>query len=90
MSCCGNNKFGCAFDADQEGPSEADIARFGADDIPCPDCGTAVYHDAPLCQNCGHAMTEDDVQSQAGLSGRSVLIGGIAIVTAVAFILMSI
>ncbi len=90
MSCGCNNKYGCEFNADDEGPSEADIARFGSETVACPDCGASVYEDSPLCQACGHAMTEGDIQSQTGLFGRSVLIAGVAIVTAVAFILISI
>lgn len=57
MSCCGprncNN-----FDDDREGLSDADLAKFGGDDISCPSCGATVYHDASQCNRCGHAMTE--------------------------------
>ncbi len=88
MSCCGNNKFGCQFDADEEGPSEADIARFGADDIPCPSCGTAVYHDAPLCQNCGHAITREEAAGSS--SGKQLLIGAIGLVTVTAFVMVAV
>ena len=88
MSCCGNNKFGCEFDADEEGPSQADIARFGGDDIPCPECGTAVYHDSPLCQSCGHAITRDEAAESGG--GKQLLIGGVALVTVTAFVLVTV
>ncbi|MDX2114059.1 MAG: hypothetical protein SFZ24_00380 [Planctomycetota bacterium] len=60
MSCCGPQK--CAnFDDDREGVSEEDIARFGGDDIACPNCGADVYHDAAYCPRCRHAMTEQSV-----------------------------
>ncbi len=53
--CCQN------FDDDKEGVSDADLARFGEDDIACPSCGASVYHDAVMCSKCGHAMTDDSV-----------------------------
>ena len=88
MGCCGNNKFGCEFNADDEGPSAADVARFGSDEIACPECGTGVYHDSPLCQSCGHAITADEA---AGVSaGKQLLIGGIGLVTVAAFVLVTV
>ena len=57
MSCCGPQS--CKnFDDDREGVSDDDLARFGGDDIPCPNCNAAVYHDATQCARCGHAMTD--------------------------------
>lgn len=56
---CGAHKRGETFDPDFEGPSDADIARFGdgaGDDVECPECGASVYYDVPLCPRCGHAM----------------------------------
>lgn len=86
MSCRSCDRYGCEFDPDQEGPSDADIARFGNDDITCPQCGTGVYHDSPLCQSCGHAITDADLQGKTGIGSRPLLMGGIAVVTMVAFI----
>lgn len=58
MSCCGPQS--CQnYDEDREGLSEADLARFGGDDIACPSCGSDVYHDATRCGKCGHAMTNE-------------------------------
>jgi hypothetical protein len=58
MSCCGPKS--CRdYDEDREGVSEADLARFGGDDIECPSCGADVYHDASRCGKCGHAMTHE-------------------------------
>ncbi len=58
MSCgCGPQK--CAnFDDDREGVSDADLARFGGDDIACPNCGADLYHDAAMCHTCGYAITD--------------------------------
>lgn len=59
MSCCGPRS--CRnFDEDREGVSDADLARFGGDDAECPNCGASVYHDAPLCHECGHAIRDDE------------------------------
>ncbi len=52
-----------------EGVSEADLERFGGDAIACPSCGTDVYHDAPLCNACGHAMG-DPADTPGGLSSK--------------------
>lgn len=57
MSCCGPQS--CRnFDDDREGVSDADLARFGGDDIECPKCGADVYFDATACPRCRHVMTE--------------------------------
>jgi predicted amidophosphoribosyltransferase len=61
MSCCGPRQCN-NFDEDRESVSEDDIARFGGDGIACPACGAGVYHDAPLCARCGHAMTDDSLR----------------------------
>jgi uncharacterized protein (DUF983 family) len=49
---------GPEFDPDFEAPSDEDIARFGGDAIACPSCGAEVYHDAAMCQDCGHLLTD--------------------------------
>lgn len=41
---------------DPEGPSLADIERFGDEVNSCPECGSEVYEQAPLCHVCGHAF----------------------------------
>jgi len=55
-SCCGG---GCHGDSDErdEGPSEADIQRFGDVTQKCPECGTDLYDDAAVCWSCGHAVS---------------------------------
>lgn len=78
MPCgCGPNS--CKdFDDDREGVDEADIARFGGDDVDCPKCGASVYHDVSLCPKCGHAMTRDDGYAPAKFS--LPMIAGLALV----------
>ena len=69
MSCgCNGRECGLPFDPDLEGPSASDIDRFGGDDIPCPECGADVYHDAAQCNACGHFMTD---ASQSGATSRT-------------------
>jgi len=89
MSCCGNNKFGCEFNADDEGPSEADIARFGNDDMPCPSCGTAVFCDTALCQSCGHAITADEASGGSKM-GKQIFIGAVGAITVAAFVFITV
>ncbi len=42
-------------DAD-DGPSEADVARFGDVTIKCPECGTELFDDVAVCWKCGRAV----------------------------------
>lgn len=41
---------------DPDGPSEADLERFGDAVRTCPACGNDVYEDAALCHVCGEAL----------------------------------
>ena len=38
---------------DDEGPSAADVARFGDVTVKCPECGTELHDDVALCWKCG-------------------------------------
>ncbi len=40
-----------------DGPTDADLERFGGVTRTCPKCRTEVYDDAELCWNCGHAFS---------------------------------
>lgn len=40
-------------DADDEGPSTADLERFSGEDGICPECGAEVWDDASICPRCG-------------------------------------
>lgn len=44
---------------DDEGPSEADIERFGDATRQCPECGREVYDEAEICPHCGHAFSRE-------------------------------
>lgn len=39
-----------------EGPDEADLARFGSDTAPCPKCGADIYDESAWCHKCGHVL----------------------------------
>jgi hypothetical protein len=55
--CCGRD-FGPV--RDEEGPSDADVERFGSETIPCPKCGDEMYDEAEMCMACGHIVGEAD------------------------------
>lgn len=74
MSCCPGPKTGPEFDPSCEGPSQADIDRFGAADRPCPECGEDVYADAPFCHSCGAAI--EDEMKRHGARKTVFAIGG--------------
>lgn len=57
MGCCSGPRPGAPRDID-EGPSCADIERFGGDEITCPECGAEVYYDAAFCHECGNVMED--------------------------------
>jgi predicted nucleic acid-binding Zn ribbon protein len=44
-------------DERDEGPSEADLEKFGGVTRPCPECQTDLYDDAQICWKCGHALS---------------------------------
>lgn len=52
-SCCGPDLGPVE---DHEGPSEADVERFGGVTRTCPACGAEVYDDTAVCYGCGHAF----------------------------------
>lgn len=41
---------------DPEGPSPADLERFGDEFRTCPECGSDVYDQAEMCPKCGRAF----------------------------------
>jgi hypothetical protein len=49
-----------------EGPSEADVARFGDVTIKCPECGTELYDDVALCWKCGRAVGPGAAEDRKG------------------------
>ena len=71
------------FDEDHEGPSEADLERFGGDTASCPSCGAEVWDGATICPGCG--MIADEISGGRG-RGAWVTIG--LIVGGLAFLLV--
>jgi len=47
------------YDPDPEGPSEADVERFGSETALCPQCGAAVWDQATICNNCGAVLDSE-------------------------------
>ncbi len=45
-----------ANDADDEGPSAADLERFSDVTVRCPNCSTELMDDVAICYKCGHAL----------------------------------
>src|SRR5690242_3160825 len=43
-------------DGPDDGPQEADLARFGDVTIKCPECGTELFDDVALCWKCGRPV----------------------------------
>lgn len=43
-----------------EGPSEADIERFGGETTRCKRCGASVYDDSDWCHKCGEVLSDPD------------------------------
>ncbi|MEL7474106.1 MAG: hypothetical protein AAGK04_12380 [Planctomycetota bacterium] len=66
---------------DPEGPSEADLARFGSDTRACPNCGSDVYDEATVCQTCGEIISETKSASKGWVVW-------VAIIALIAFILV--
>jgi hypothetical protein len=45
---------------DPEGPSGADLDRFGDELMRCRACGEAMYDQASVCPNCGEIVEEGE------------------------------
>ncbi|MEL6330226.1 MAG: hypothetical protein AAFR38_11240 [Planctomycetota bacterium] len=50
---------------DHEGPSEADLERFGGETKRCPECGAEVYDQAAACHRCGYAFEGETATGNA-------------------------
>ncbi|MEM1424175.1 MAG: hypothetical protein AAGH64_09250 [Planctomycetota bacterium] len=88
MACGPRCRTGPEFDPDFEGPSEADVARFSADWVTCPNCSSDVYDEATICPTCGVHMGDT-----AGLSDKNgippAVLAALAIVVVGAIILVA-
>jgi len=58
-----------------EGPSAEDLARFGGETRPCPECATDVYDEASVCPRCGHVFEGDGAGAKMPMW---VVVGAIA------------
>lgn len=64
-------------DLDPEGPSAADLERFGDEFVTCPVCGRAAYDQADQCHHCGawlHAGPTQGVPAWVFVTVIAVLI----------------
>lgn len=86
MPCGPQCRTGPDFDPEFEGPSEADVARFGADFISCPNCTADVYDEAAMCPTCGH-LIEDTAEASNAMIMSPALVGGIALVLVVGLLI---
>ena len=84
MTCCGGAKNAPEFDPDFEGPSDADIERFGADTHYCPSCKTEIWDGASLCPTCGLVL-DDVISARSNFKNAVITVGLIA--GGVAFVL---
>jgi len=74
-----------------DGPSPADLDRFGDDTGYCPECGAEVYDQAPACPACG-TFIEGRILSRPpvehDLRKRIILV--IVLLTLAAFVLVGV
>jgi uncharacterized protein (DUF983 family) len=78
--CCGGRDLGPI--SDDEGPSEADLARFNSETINCPKCRGEMYDEAEMCLHCGHILGEADKTGGVppwAIATAVVLIGAFAL-----------
>jgi hypothetical protein len=60
-------------DVDPDGPSEADLERFGGVTINCAGCGTELLDDVQECWKCGRAVGAAKGSHESGLPTWAVL-----------------
>jgi len=82
MSCCPGPKTGKEFDPDCEGPSDADLDRFGGDSAHCSNCGEEIWHDTPICPNC-RTIVEERLDSS-----KKPWVVAVGVVALIAFVLV--
>lgn len=66
-----------------EGPSSEDLARFGGEEVTCPECGQALWDQASVCPGCGAAVEGESLGRPARRRKWAVLL---ALGTAAAFL----
>jgi hypothetical protein len=85
MTCCKGPRGAPDFDPDYEGPSAADIDRFGSETRVCPACATEVWDGASLCPACGFIL-EDEISNPRSVRNLILTVG--LILGGVAFVLV--
>lgn len=68
-----------------EGPSDADLDRFGGETTRCPHCGAEVYDEAEWCHKCG-AVMEKEEEARKPTVFVAVVVG--VVVAVMAFLLI--
>ncbi|QQS07856.1 MAG: hypothetical protein IPK69_07505 [Phycisphaerales bacterium] len=66
-----------------DGPTEADLERFGDVTRSCPSCQAEIYDDVAVCWKCGHALMARD--RRGGPKGWHV---AVIVVLVVAFVIL--
>lgn len=69
-------------DEDHDGPSRADLERFGGVTQTCPHCHKELFDDADVCYHCGRAILKGQTPRPKALLALFVVI-----VIVVAFVL---
>lgn len=64
---------------DPDGPSAADLDRFGDEMILCPSCGRKIYDQAELCPHCGHAMEAEAGRFPFWMVAMVLLLAGLMV-----------
>lgn len=65
---------------DPEGPSAADLDRFGDEMIPCPNCGARIYDQSEMCPRCGHLLEAPEKRLPLWTIGITILVIGLLLV----------
>ena len=60
---------------DDEYPDEASLDEESSETVPCPECGSDVYEDAPQCPVCGTYITSASGNVWSGRPGWWVFLG---------------
>ena len=67
-------------DGIDEGPSAEDVARFGGETVPCPECRAPVHDESEWCHKCGHAMGDPADEDDAPMSKKAIIVAVIVFV----------
>ena len=73
-----------------DGPSDADLARF-ADDAGghCPECGAMIYDDIDQCPKCGMFITGATSRTPRNRAAQQRWVQVVAIVTLIGFLMLA-